>query len=107
MAIGAIMSSALGSLIANQLALSVASNNISNANDTDYTRQRLLTTPAGPDGGTLGIGMGVNVIGVDAIRNELIETRLRQENSAKSGADTLANELQGVENLAQKDHGFL
>jgi len=99
MAIGAIMSSALGSLIANQLALSVASNNISNANDTDYTRQRLLTTPAGPDGGTLGIGMGVNVIGVDAIRNELIETRLRQENSAKSGADTLANGLQGVENL--------
>jgi flagellar hook-associated protein 1 FlgK len=99
MAIGAIMSSALGSLIANQLALSVASNNISNANDTDYTRQRLLTTPAGPDGGTLGIGMGVNVIGVDAIRNGLIETRLRQENSAKSGADTLANGLQGVENL--------
>jgi len=99
MAIGAIMSSALGSLIANQLALSVASNNIANANDTDYTRQRLLTTPAGPDGGTLGIGMGINVIGVDAIRNALIETRLRQENSAKSGADTLANGLQGIENL--------
>jgi len=99
MAIGAIMSSALGSLIANQLALSVASNNIANANDTDFTRQRLLTTPAGPDGGTFGIGMGINVIGVDAIRNALIETRLRQENSAKSGADTLANGLQGIENL--------
>ena len=99
MAIGAIMSSALGSLIANQLALSVASNNIANANDTDFTRQRLLTTPAGPDGGTFGIGMGINVIGVDAIRNALIETRLRQENSAKSGADTLANGLQGIENV--------
>jgi flagellar hook-associated protein 1 FlgK len=99
MAIGAIMNSALSSLVANQLALSVASNNISNANDTDYTRQRLLTTPAGPDGGTLGIGMGINVVGVDAIRNALIETRLRQENSSKSGADTLADGLQGIENF--------
>ena len=40
---------ALSSLMANQLALSVASNNIANAGDPDYTRRRLLTAPAGSD----------------------------------------------------------
>jgi len=99
MSLGSVMNSALSSLIANQLALSVASNNIANSSDTDYTRQRLTTSPAGSDGGALGIGMGVNVVGVDAMRNALIETRLRQENSAKSSADTLADGLKNIEGL--------
>ena len=99
MSLGSVMNSALSSLIANQLALSVASNNIANSSDTDYTRQRLTTSPAGSDGGALGIGMGVDVVGVDAMRNALIKTRLRQENSAKSGADTLADGLKNIEGL--------
>ncbi len=48
------LSTALSSLMANQLALSVASNNIANAGDPNYTRRRLLTAPAGSDGGALG-----------------------------------------------------
>ena len=97
--LSSVMNSALKSMAASQLALSVASNNIANASDSDFTRQRLVTAPALADSGNLGIGTGVDVIGIDAVRDALIETRLRQETSAKSGADTLANSLKGVEIL--------
>ncbi len=43
------LSTALSSLMANQLALSVASNNIANAGDPNCTRRRLVTAPAGSD----------------------------------------------------------
>ena len=43
------LSTALSSLMANQLALSVASNNIANAGDPNCTRRRLVTVPAGSD----------------------------------------------------------
>ncbi len=99
------LSSALSSLMANQLALSVASNNIANAGDPDYTRRRLVTAPAGSDSGTLGIGRGVDVVGVEAIRNVLVETRLRQETAAKSGAETLAEGLQNIENVFNDANG--
>src|SRR2546427_9672587 len=44
------LSTALSSLMANQLALSVASNNIANAGDPNCTRRRLVPAPAGSDG---------------------------------------------------------
>src|SRR5437762_12335643 len=97
--LGSVLNSALRSMTANQLALSVASNNIANAGNPEFTRQRLLTKPAGSDGGALGIGTGVDIIGVQAMRDRLIEARLRQETSTKSGADTLANGLSNVETL--------
>ncbi len=100
-----VLSTALSSLMANQLALSVASNNIANAGDPDYTRRRLVTAPAGSDGGTLGIGTGVEVVGVEAIRNLLVETRLRQETAAKSGADSLADGLKNIENAFNDANG--
>ena len=100
-----VLSTALSSLMANQLALSVASNNIANAGDPDYTRQRLVTAPAGSDSGALGIGRGVEVIGVEAIRNVLVETRLRQETAAKSGAESLADSLKNIENVFNDSNG--
>src|SRR5437660_7271132 len=103
--LSSVMNSALTSLAANQLALSVASNNIANAGDANYTRQRLKTAPAGPDGGAFGIGAGIDVLGVDAIRDGLLETRLRQENSAKSGAQTLSDGLKNVEGLFNDSNG--
>ena len=76
--LSAAMNSALKSLTANQIALSVASNNIANANNPDFTRQRLMTTPSAPDSGALGIGTGVDVLGIQAVRDQLVDNRLRQ-----------------------------
>jgi flagellar hook-associated protein 1 FlgK len=95
--LGSLMNSALKSMAANQLALSVASNNIANAENTNFTRQRLITVPTGPD--VSGIGTGVDVIGIDAVRDALVEMRLKQEISAKAGDDALTNGLQNVEVL--------
>src|SRR5438034_3579250 len=88
-----------------QLALSVASNNIANASDPDFTRQRLLTQPSGPDGGKWHIGKGVDVVGIQALRDSLIEGRLRNEVSAKSGADTLAGRMSDIEPLFNDSEG--
>src|SRR5215470_9261416 len=97
--LGSIMNNALTAMTADQLALAVASNNISNANDPNYTRQRLVMTPMGPDAGMLGIGDGVQVLGVQAIRDALVNARVQSETSAQSGADTLSTELSNVQSL--------
>ncbi len=107
--LGSVMNSALKSMTANQLALSVASNNIANAQTPDFTRQRLVVAPSGSGGDALGIGMGVDVIKVEALRDALIEVRLRQETSARSGDGTLAKSLGDIEGLFSdtEDTGLL
>lgn len=107
--LGSVMNSALRSMAANQLALSVASNNIANAQTPEFTRQRLVTAPSGSDGGTLGIGAGVDVVAVEALRDTLVETRLRQETSARAGEDALAKSLSTAELLFNdtNDTGFM
>jgi flagellar hook-associated protein 1 FlgK len=97
--LGSIMNNALTAMTADQLALAVASNNISNANDPNYTRQRLITTPRGPDAGMMEIGDGVQVLGVQAIRDALVNARVQSETSAQSGVDTLSTELSNVQSL--------
>src|SRR5688572_17081430 len=92
-----ITNSALKSLVMNQLAMSVASNNIANAQNADYTKQRLVTQPAGPDGAAFNIGTGVDVMGIQAVRDYLVESRLRQETSARSGNETLTSALTDIE----------
>lgn len=97
--LGSVMNSALKSMAANQLALSVASNNIANAETPDYTRQRLVVTPSGPGGDAMMIGAGVDVVRVEVLRDQLVETRLRQETSSKSGGETLTRMLGDMEVL--------
>ncbi len=95
--LGSVMNSALKSLSMNQLALSVASNNIANAQTPEYTRQRLVTAPSGPGDDIFNIGTGVDVLRVQAVRDDLIEKRLLQETSARSYQDVLSRTLSDVE----------
>jgi flagellar hook-associated protein 1 FlgK len=101
----AVFNSAIKAMNASQFGLSVAANNIANASNPDYTRQRLVQEPAGPDGGPWGIGMGVDVVGVQSLRDALIETRLRHEISSKASADTFAGRLSNVESLFDDSNG--
>jgi len=93
----------------NQLAMSVASNNIANAQSPEYARQRLVVSPAGPTGGALLIGGGVDVVRVQALRDQFIDRRLQQETSARSGDETLTRALSDVEVLFNdsEDTGLL
>ena len=94
--IGAVISSALSSLQANQLGISVTSNNIANANNLNYSRQRMITTPVIDLLGTSG-GLGVQVMGVEALRDGMVQRRLIQEDAAKAGAETLHQALSDIE----------
>jgi len=99
------LNSALKSLMANQSAMSVASNNIANANNPDYARQRLLTRPAPPDPSAWWIGTGVDVIGIEAIRDMLLETRYRHAISGQSDGNSMLGHLSSVETIFNDSSG--
>jgi flagellar hook-associated protein 1 len=103
--LGAALSGAVKSMTASQLALAVASNNIANASNPDYSRQRLVTVPGRPDGGPWGVGSGVDILGVESARSSMIDVGLRREVAAKSNADTLSDRLSGVEALFNDSNG--
>ena len=87
--LGGVMNSALSSLQASQLGLSVASNNISNAQTPGYSRERLMVA-ASPN-------EGVDVLGIEALRDQLTAQRLNQETSNKAAQDTMHQTLQDIE----------
>jgi flagellar hook-associated protein 1 FlgK len=93
-----VMNSASTSLAAAQLELSVASNNISNAQTPGYSRER-VNLAAAPADGTPPVGSGVDVVSVQALRDQLVNGRLNQETSQTSAASALQSGLQDVEGM--------
>lgn len=95
--LGSVMNSALASLTANQLALSIASNNISNAQTPGYVRERLNLAPSAIGASMFSPGSGVEVLGIEAIRDQLTSARLNMETSFKAADDTLQQKLQDIQ----------
>jgi flagellar hook-associated protein 1 len=95
--LGSISNIALSSLQASQLGISVASNNISNAQNPNYTEERLVTVPGQSSGSDPNLGTGVDIVGVQAVRDTLIGSRILQENSSSSGANILNQTLSNVQ----------
>ena len=87
--LGGVMNSALSALQASQLGLSVASNNISNAQTPGYSRQRLNVAPS--------LNEGVDVLGIEALRDQLTAQRLNQETSNKAAQDARHQTLQDIQ----------
>jgi flagellar hook-associated protein 1 len=83
------LNSSLQSLLANQLGLSVASQNISNAQTPGYSRQRMNLAPSWSD--------GVDVVGVEALRDQLALAGYNQETASRSAQDTLQQGLQDIQ----------
>lgn len=80
------------SLLATQAALAVSSNNISNASNDGYTRQRLVleSTSSVRVGGAL-LGQGVNMVEVSRVGAEHLEIALRNTSSQKYFYSTIAS----------------
>jgi len=97
--LGTALNTALSALQANQIGLTVVSNNIANVNTPGYTRQRVLMQEAPSIGATIRVGTGVEVVGTQAIRDQLIERRLWRETSAKSASDMTQQSLSDIEGL--------
>ncbi len=88
------------SLLANQGALQVTSNNIANANTPGYTRERAILSegPPVPDGNLL-YGSGVTLDRIQSVRDQLIEIRISQENQQQGNAQAQASALQQVQGI--------
>jgi flagellar hook-associated protein 1 FlgK len=76
----------------------VASNNISNAQTPGYSRQRVDLAPSTPAG-------GVDVIGIEALRDQLTSNRLNQETGDRSAQDTLQQALQTIQSAFNDTQG--
>ena len=97
--VASIMHSALRSMETATQALAVASNNIANEGTPGYTRQRLIVRPSANEGDRLLTGSGVEALKIEAVRDLLLENRLRDEISSETSADVLHSKLRDVEIL--------
>ena len=97
-------------LTANLAAINVTGHNISNANTEGYSRQRVDLEPSYPFRTTTGIfGTGVNVAGVQRIRDELVGRQLRRQNEDMGRFEALDRVLSQLETIFNEpsDNGGL
>ena len=88
----------MGGLDAAQGALDATSNNIANVNTPGYTREEALFSEDGENqsGGQI-TGGGVTLVGLQSIRDELLNMQIQQQTSLQSAADTESSSLQQVQ----------
>jgi len=88
------------SLLAYKRALSVTANNVANANNADYSRQRTIFSSVAPDNRTrLAIGAGVQISDIQRIRNSILDKQIREYSENQSAAKKQSDALGSIENL--------
>ena len=91
---------ATSSLFTFQQALSITSNNIANANNPNYSRQKLIMGSEKPEIiGGFEFGKGVKIEDIMRVRNGLTDTQIRAYNEIYWSANKSANILGGIESL--------
>jgi len=94
------LSSAVEALDAQETGLSVTNNNIANVNTPGYSRQTINLAEAAPiNEGSISVGNGVNLVGIQSIQNELLTLQIQQQTSQQSSADAQVSALTQVQTL--------
>ncbi|HEY0786907.1 MAG TPA: flagellar hook-associated protein FlgK [Acidobacteriaceae bacterium] len=94
------MSIATQSLMAQEAALEMTSNNIANANTPGYTRETIVLTEADVvQQGSVTLGGGVTLQGLESVRDQLLNLRIQQQTSQQSSADAQTGALQQLQTL--------
>ncbi|MCK9279904.1 MAG: flagellar hook-associated protein FlgK [Melioribacteraceae bacterium] len=96
MGIGRLLDISVRTMATYQNALDVTSNNISNAGNSEYTRQKVLLSTEVTQG---GIGMGVKLQDVQRIKNNLVDSQIRKYQSSLSDSSLRSEILQQVESV--------
>jgi flagellar hook-associated protein 1 len=92
--------SAVSSLDATQGALDATSNNIANVNTPGYTREEaLLSESQETQTGDEISGGGVQLLGLQSIRDELLNLQINQQTSLQGAANTESSSLDQVQTL--------
>jgi flagellar hook-associated protein 1 FlgK len=87
-------------LFASQLAMDVAGQNIANADVEGYSRKRLnLQTDYRYDGLYGQVGMGVDVVNIERVRNSFIDDQIRRQNQEVGTYDEINTTLTSIENI--------
>jgi flagellar hook-associated protein 1 FlgK len=97
---------AVQSMLTNQGAMNVVSNNIANVNTPGYTREvanLVETPPAGYAG--LQFGTGVELQSVQSIRDNVLQLRLNQETQNQGKFGTLSTGLNQIQTLFNEPAG--
>jgi len=95
------LETALRGLMAQQQALDVTGQNITNASTPGYTRQRvtLATTPGLQIGPGLLLGTGVTVTGYQRMRDSFLDTQLRAQTMLQGSAQAAQDGLGQIEGV--------
>jgi len=96
MGIGRLLDISVRTMATYQNALDVTSNNISNAGNAEYTRQKVLLSTEITQG---GIGMGVKLQDVQRIKNNLVDSQIRKYQSSLSDSNMRSEILQQIESV--------
>lgn len=87
-------------LFASQLAMDVVGQNIANADVEGYSRKRLnLQTDYRYDGVYGQLGMGVDIVSIERIRNTFIDEQIRRQNQEVGTYDEISTTLESIENI--------
>ena len=94
------------SLLAQEGALDVTANNISNVDTPGYSRQLPILTEAPPlDTGQISIGNGVEFEGVQSVRDNILELRIDQETQQQNRLQSYVNSMSQVQSLFNETGG--
>ena len=100
MSLTASLSTATQALFAQELELQVTNNNIANVNTAGYNREVVNLSEADPtQSGTISIGNGVNVEGIQSVQDELLTSRIQQQTSQESSANAQVSALNEIQTL--------
>lgn len=98
--LNAILSMATQALLAQELELQVTNNNIANANTAGYTRETVnLAETNSIQEGSLSVGTGVTVQGIQSLSDNLLAMRIQQQTSDEAKATAQVNALNAIQTL--------
>lgn len=98
--LSAALSIAAGALSVQEAAIETTDNNIANAQTPGYSREIVSLTEAAPtQTGNVSIGNGVEITGVQSVRDSLLNLRIQQQTSEQSSASAQQNVLSSVQTL--------
>jgi flagellar hook-associated protein 1 FlgK len=87
-------------LFASQMAMDITGQNISNADVEGYSRKRLnLRTDYRYDGIYGQLGMGVEVVNIERVRNGFIDEQIRRQNHEVGTYEEIDITLESIENI--------
>ncbi len=98
--LGGVLNTARTAMTAQQMAITVASQNIANAQTEGYSRQRVDLATTMPTVFPYGsVGTGVSIQGISRSRDALLDTTFRQAASGSAGADAKSSALGQIQSI--------